>query len=294
MSSLKVYQKIELNSKTNLQFFLNKHSTKEGTWGYLTLHEGAVEFAFLDGYGKERSLHSLHAKSPSLIIPPASWHKITSMSPEFNATLQFYCQPHRYFEKKYRLAPIHHDLWYIYQAYLQERENMAILDVGCGSGRNPLVLALSGHDIVGVDKHTEAIEHIRHIAAQEQITNMTTHTHDLNQAFPIQGTCYDFIYSTVTLQFLKPSRIKPLLTELQSLTAPGGMHFLVFPIKAEPYSYPEHFTYLAQGRELYHFYQDQGWSIPEYKEKPGLLHKRDEQGKPEQGLFGHLLAQKHG
>jgi len=292
-AALRAYKQTELSCQKNLQFFLDKHSTKEGTWGHLTVHEGTVDFVFLDGHESELSYHSLNSNSRSLIIPPASWHRIASTSAKFNASLQFYCQPHRYFEKKYRLAPIHHDLWYVHQTYLQERMKMSILDVGCGSGRNPLVFALSGHNIIGVDKNEDAIKNICQIAAQEQLSNIETHVHDLNQPLPFEGTTFDFIYSTVTLQFLNPSSIKPLLTKLQSLTSIGGMHFLVFPIKAENYSYPNSFTYLAEANELYHFYQDSGWSILEYKEKPGQLHKLDESGKPKQGIFGQLLAQKH-
>jgi len=293
ITTLKAYKQIELNGEKNLQFFLDKHSTKEGTWGNLTMHDGTIDFVFLDGYANELSSLTLTPKSPALAIPPASWHKIASTSAEFKATLQFYCQPHRYFEKKYRLTSIHHDLWYIYQTYLQDREKMAILDVGCGSGRNPLYFALSGHDIIAIDKNEDAIKNIQHIAAQEQLLNIETYVHDLNQPILFNDKSFDFIYSTVALQFLNPSSIKPLLTKLQSLTSPGGFHFLVFPIKAEPYIYPERFTYLAETNELYHFYQDCGWSILEYKEKPGQLHKLDEHGKPKQGVFGHLLAQKN-
>lgn len=293
IKNLKAYKQIELNNDKNLQYFLEKHSTKEGTWGHLTVHTGTVEFVFLDGHANELIHHTLNTEAPTLMIPPASWHKIAATSADCKATLQFYCHPHRYFEKKYRLASIHHDLWSIYQTYLQEQEKMAILDIGCGSGRNPLYFALCGHDMIGIDNNDQAIENIRHIAAQEQLANIKTQTHDLNQLLSLQDKSFDFIYSTVALQFLKPSRIKPLLTQLQALTTTGGVHFLVFPIRAEPYHYPEHFTYLAETNELYHFYQDCGWSILEYKEKPGQLHKLDEHGRPKQGVFAHLLAQKH-
>ncbi len=293
LKGLRAYKQIELNNEKNLQFFLDKHSTKEGTWGHLTVHEGTIEFVFLDGEGNQLSHHTLNSKLPSLIIPPASWHKIASTSTDFKATLQFYCQSHRFFEKKYHQGAMHHDLWTIYQTYLQGREKMSILDVGCGSGRNPLYFSLPGHDVIGLDKNKDAIENIRHIAAQEQLSNIEALVCDLNQPLTIKDKSFDFIYSTVAIQFLNRSSIKPLLTKLQSLTALGGMHFFVFPIKAEPYNYPESFTYLPEPNELYHFYQDSGWSILEYKEKPGQLHKLDETGKPKQGIFGQLLAQKY-
>ena len=83
-----------------------------------------------------------------------------------------------------------------------------------------------------------------------------------------------------------------LLAELQELTNRDGYHLLVFPIQSELYSLPEFFTYLPQKEELYHIYQDSGWSILEYKESVGHLHKQDEFGKQIFGVFGLLLAQK--
>lgn len=292
-TDLLIYKQIELDNSKNLKFFLEKHSTKEGTWGQLTVHKGAIEFSFQNGQGDLLSHHFITSESPALTIPPASWHKIVSTSLDFKGTLNFLCQPHRYFEKKYRLSPLHHDLWNIYQTYLQGQEKMSILDVGCGSGRNPLYFALSDHQVTGIDKDEKSIENVDHISKKEQLLNLETHIHDLNHPLAIKDRLFNFIYSTVTLQFLKPSSIKPLLTQMQSLTSNGGMHFLVFPIKSEVYSYPESFTYLAEPNELYQFYQDSGWSILEYKEKPGHLHRLDEHGKPKDGLFGQLLAQKY-
>ncbi|WP_131783504.1 SAM-dependent methyltransferase TehB [Legionella gresilensis] len=291
LKNIKIYKQIELNCEQNLQFFLNKHSTKEGTWGVFQLQTGTIDFVFLDGQANEIARHEVNNQNSSLIIPPASWHKIILKSSDFKATLKFACQPHRYFEKKYRLAPIHSDLWQIYQTYLKQQEKMSILDIGCGLGRNPLVLALSGHDITAVDINAKSIQKINEIAAEEQLT-INTQVHDLNQQLPFAEEQFDFIYSTVTFQFLHPTRIHHLITELQTLTIQNGLHCLVFPIKAEPYYYPENFTYLANQQELYHFYQDAGWSIIEYNEKPGQLHKLDNTGKPIQGLFGLLLAQK--
>lgn len=291
--NLQPYKQIEISNEKNLNFFLDKHSTKEGTWGELTILEGSIEFVFLNGDATVLSHHTLNLQSPSITIPPASWHKILKTSPTFKANLVFSCADHRYFEKKYQLAPMHSDLRHIYQTYFGNHEKMSILDIGCGSGRNPLSLAVKGHDVIGVDKNESGINNIRHIAEQEQLTKIETIVHDLNQPLKIHDKKFNLIYSTVTLQFLNPERIKPLLRELQKLTPIGGMHFLVFPVEKEPYTYPAGFTYLAKEKELYEFYQDCGWSVLEYNEKPGQLHRLDETGKPKQGVFALLLAQRH-
>ncbi len=63
---------------------------------------------------------------------------------------------------------------------------------------------------------------------------------------------------------------------------------------SELYPFPDFFTYLPQKEEIYHRYQDNGWSILEYKESVGHLHKQDSLGRQISGLFGVLLAQKIG
>ncbi len=286
------YKRIELDSHGKLKFFLEKHSTKEGTWGLLQLHFGEIDFIFLNGEDRELSRYRLNNNNPALHIPPALWHKIEPISENFAATLEFYCQPHRYFNKKYDLGNVHSDLYYFYNTYLQEKRNLNMLDVGCGQGRNLLFLALLGHQLTGVDIKETSIHKVEEIAQKENLANIKTVLHNLQQPLPLQKESYDVVVSLVSLQFLEPNRIHALLTELQLTTAIGGLHFLVFPIKAESYSLPSSFTYLPKSKELYDFYQDSGWSILEYKESVGQLHKLDDSGKPIQGLFGFLLAQK--
>lgn len=124
------------------------------------------------------------------------------------------------------------------------------------------------------------------------MNNIKTEVQDLNKPLKLKGESYDLVFSTVTLQFLNPDRINSLLFELQQATRIAGFHFLVFPVRSEQFSLPASFSYLAEIDELYHFYQDRGWSILEYKESVGQLHKKDDLGRPIQGLFGLLLAQK--
>lgn len=286
------YKQTDIDSQGKLKFFLEKHSTKEGTWGKLLLEEGVVDFVFLDGQGQELSCVRINEEHPQLIIPPALWHKIIPITDSFKASLEFYCMPQRYFNKKYGLGAVHSDLVYVYQTYFRHLQNASILDVGCGSGRNLLYLAKMGHKVLGIDHNQSALERVKEIVHKEALLEADMQWHDLNQPLSLAPECYDLILSTVTLQFLNPLRIPALLTELQRTTKKNGYHFLVFPIQSEIYPLPEFFTFLPQKEELYHLYQDYGWSILEYKESVGHLHKQDAQGKQISGLFGILLAQK--
>ncbi|KTD62383.1 hypothetical protein [Legionella shakespearei] len=90
-----------------------------------------------------------------------------------------------------------------------------------------------------------------------------------SQSLTLTKEQYHFVFSTVTLQFLNAKRIPSLLTELQEATAKNGCHFLVFPVQSELYSLPNSFTFLPKHEELYHFYQNRGWSVLKYKESVG-------------------------
>lgn len=292
-NKLQCYKKIDIDSHGKLKFFLEKHSTKEGTWGKFFLHEGAIDFVFLNGQGKELSRDRIHEEHRQIMIPPAAWHKIIPVSESLKATLEFYCMPQRYFNKKYNLSPVHSDLMYVYQTYLYPLQKASILDVGCGSGRNLLYLAKMGHRVKGLDYSQSAVDTIQDIAQKEVLPEAVAQLHDLNQPLSLGAEVFDLVFSTVTLQFLNPERIPVLITELQERTKTDGYHFLVFPIQSELYPLPDFFTYLPQKEEIYHRYQDSGWSILEYKESVGHLHKQDALGRKIPGLFGMLLAQKN-
>lgn len=139
------YKQISIDNHGKLKFFLEKHSTKEGTWGKLSLNEGEIDFIFQNGLGQELSRIRLDKNNRQLSIPPASWHKIIPINTAFDAQLEFYCKPHRYFNKKYGLTEVHRDLLYVYHTYLSHLGPLTTLDVGCASDRNLLYLAQLGH-----------------------------------------------------------------------------------------------------------------------------------------------------
>jgi len=55
------------------------------------------------------------------------------------------------------------------ETHLDLKPRSRVLDVPCGSGRHSLALAGCGHDVVGVDISTEAVDHARRAAADAGI-----------------------------------------------------------------------------------------------------------------------------
>lgn len=287
------YKTVMLSNNMHDQFFLNQHSTKEGTWGRLTWLSGDLAVAFLDNNGRVLTTHPLNENNPTVTLAPATLHRLMTHDKPYELTIDFCCLPHRYFVKKYQLGNVQSDILYAFKTYLNELKPGNLLDVGCGTGRNALYIALQGHSVTGIDKNTERFTKIQSIAETENVS-VATQGVDLNQTTNLQANYFNVVISTVTLQFLNPSRIPDLLDELIDATASNGYHLLVFPIEQPPFVFPENFTYLAKEKQLYYFYQNRGWSIIEYKESMGRLHRNDSEGKPMQGLFGFLLAQKIG
>lgn len=292
-SSLRRYKSIRLSNLTKPSFFQDKQSFDEGTWGELIVEHGAFNCSLVSQSDEVMEVNHLNLQNPKMIIPPSTGHKITPHSDASHAELNLYCHPHRYFQKKYHLGQVHSDLLYVYSQYFTELNKLNILDIGCGHGRNLLYLASLGHSITGLDINSKAIENIGQIAATESLTRAKAIVHDLNQGLPNLEQPFEWVIATTSLQFLNPPSIPPLLHSLEQATTPYGFHFFVFPIKDERFQLPSSFQYLANSSELYSFYQRKGWSIIEYKESVGQLHRLDASGKPIQGLFGLLLAQKN-
>ncbi|MCL9684956.1 DUF1971 domain-containing protein [Legionella sp. EUR-108] len=64
------YKQTSIDSHGKLKFFLEKHSTKEGTWGCLHLQEGEIDFIFLNGGGQELSRVRVDKKKSSTAYSP--------------------------------------------------------------------------------------------------------------------------------------------------------------------------------------------------------------------------------
>lgn len=287
------YQQSVLGAARDLEAFSEQHVQEAGSWAHVQVRQGRVRLRFVDQTGTVLSEHALDAETNAeLTVPPAALHQVEVLSQDFSIEVSRYCKPHKYFEKKYQLSNVHDDLLSAYLHTLRDQSLDGILDIGCGTGRNLLFLAKMGHAVTGVENKSEKLERIEAIARQEGLDDLALLNHDLHERLPFAAGEFDAVIATVALQFLKPERIESLLSELGEATAAGGFHFFVFPVASEIFSYPENFSFLPTRDELFHWYQDRGWALIDYRVNNGQLTRRGADGKPIQGQFATLLAQK--
>jgi tellurite resistance-related uncharacterized protein len=70
---------------------LKEHSTKEGTWGVIRVHQGKLEYTILE---PELSVHILDAESDSIaIIEPTMLHQTKGLTNDLKFVVEFYRVP---------------------------------------------------------------------------------------------------------------------------------------------------------------------------------------------------------
>ncbi|KAL7499369.1 hypothetical protein ACHAWT_007384 [Skeletonema menzelii] len=70
---------------------LKEHSTKEGTWGVIRVHQGKLEYKILE---PEQSVHILDAASDNIgIIEPTMQHQTKGLTDDLKFVVEFYRVP---------------------------------------------------------------------------------------------------------------------------------------------------------------------------------------------------------
>lgn len=189
-----------------------------------------------------------------------------------------------YFAETYGLTPPHSEL----RAALPQLNQGKALDLGCGNGRNSLLLSQLGFDVTAWDHNPASLLRLNEIIAQEGIGNIHTEQRDLNQTRFNGG--YSLVISTVVMMFLQPETIPQLIADMQACTLKNGHNLIVAAMSTDDYPCPVDFPFTFKSGELSHYYRN--WHIIKYNEHVGQLHKRDEQGNRISCRFATLLAQK--
>ena len=208
MEKLIAYKRMPLwNKQTMPEIVQQKHNTKVGTWGKITVVKGALKFIELTEDGEVLAEHLFQAGADNPMAQPQAWHRVEAATDDVEWYLEFYCRPEDYFSKKYQTNPVHSEVLEAMQTVKPGRA----LDLGCGQGRNSLFLAQQGFDVTAVDQNELSLEILQSIVEQEDL-DMPVGLYDINSASISQA--YDFIVSTVVLMFLQADRIPAIIQNM--------------------------------------------------------------------------------
>ena len=284
MEKLVAYKRMPLWTKETMpEAVQQKHNTKVGTWGKITVLKGALKFIELTEDGEVLAEYLFEAGADNPMAQPQAWHRVEAVTDDVEWYLEFYCKPEDYFPKKYNTNPVHSE---VLEAMQTVKPGKA-LDLGCGQGRNSLFLAQQGFDVTAVDQNELALEILQSIVEQEDL-DMPVGLYDINSASI--GQAYDFIVSTVVLMFLQADRIPEIIKNMQEKTSVGGYNLIVCAMDTEDYPCSVNFPFTFKEGELAYYYKD--WDLVKYNENPGHLHRRDENGNRIQLRFATMLAKK--
>ena len=278
------YKRMPVWTKDSLpKMFQERHNTKVGTWGKVTVLQGKLKFYVLTEEGKVISEHIFTSEQDTPFVEPQLWHKVEALSDDLECYLEFYCKKEDYFSKKYNMTATHSEV----KAAIDLIQPCKTLDLGCGQGRNSLFLSLFGFDVTSWDHNENSLAFLSETKTKENLPIQTAF-YDINQA-EIQEN-YDFILSTVVFMFLDRDRVPAIIENMQNHTNSGGYNLIVAAMSTEDVPCPVNFSFTFKENELRDYYQ--GWEFIKYSEEMGELHKTDANGNRIKMKFVTMLAKK--
>jgi len=228
------YKKMPIWTKDSLpKMFQEKHNTKVGTWGKITVLKGQLKFYVLTEDGDIVSEHVFTPNEDTPFVEPQLWHRVEALSDDLECFLEFYCTKEDYFSKKYNMTATHGDV--VNAAKIIKP--CKVLDLGCGQGRNSLYLSLLGYDVTSWDHNENSLMFLNETKEKENL-KIQTALYNINDA-NIQEN-YDFIISTVVFMFLDRTRVPAILKNMQSHTNSGGYNLIVAAMSTPEVPCPLH------------------------------------------------------
>lgn len=94
---------------------------------------------------------------------------------------------------------------------------LAVLDLGCGTGRHSLWLAASGADVTAVDFSEGMLAEARRKPGAQAIRFIV---HDLHERLPFEDGAFDRVVSGLVVEHLR--ELAPFFREMRRVLKPGG------------------------------------------------------------------------
>lgn len=97
----------------------------------------------------------------------------------------------------------------------------AILDIGCGEGRNSFFLSKKGFEIEAIDSEAAGIKKLKEYAESHKIKNIAVYAKDITK-FSLKKI-YSGIVAINSLQFLKSSQTKKVVIKIKEKLSNNGI-----------------------------------------------------------------------
>lgn len=147
---------------------------------------------------------------------------------------------------------------------MKNAEQIEVLDLGCGEGRDSMFMARKGAKVTGVDISEPGLKKLNAVARSEDLPIITIRS-DIN-GLELDSS-YDAIYSSGTLTFLKKDVRNDAFNNFKSHTKKGGYNafnaFVYEPSLGIPPDWGDDEFFFTSG-ELEEYYRD--WKIVQYSE----------------------------
>lgn len=289
-NSLIRYKTLPVWTETTLpQKFQTKHNTQVGTWGKIIVESGQLQYEALSETGEVQFTQIISPEHTDFFVSPGAWHCVRPLGP-LRCFIEFYCKYEDYFQKKYKIAAPHRDVKTLILGPLRNHQDLNILDLGSGLGRNATYLYTLGHRVTALDKNADAIHRLQEIIRTENMgERFQAQVYDIESAALCD--CYDLIVSTVVFQFLNHNAISKVIENMQTQTNRQGYHFIIAPLSLSTFPCPIDFPSTFNSQELRNYYSH--WRVCDYREEQGTFHRKDKNGNPFEATFATLLAQKY-
>ena len=164
-----------------------------------------------------------------------------------------------------------------------------VLDLGSGSGRHAIALAMRGYHVDAIDESPAAIEKLREIAAARElpitgrVARVTSSDIDFGR--------YTAVVCTFVLHFLTRSEAHELLARARALAAPGTVHALAaFTSQGELCNGSSAQFFFPAAGELAEDYRQSGWRVHRAWEQLCNTIERRADGTPKRNLTSFVIA----
>jgi len=107
--------------------------------------------------------------------------------------------------------------------YAPEGDSLAVVDVGAGEGRDSVLFAEAGHDVLAVDVSPNGLAKAERLADDRGV-ELSALQGDVNTLALDEPV--DVFYSIGTMQYLRPELRERQFAHFRELTVPGGVHAL--------------------------------------------------------------------